>query len=101
MGFLSQESRGCVESLGLLHFHRGLDCLAQLPCDWVRDRLHETESRHLQQLEGDCGWTRDCHSCPKLPDKHAWLCKGLTDAGMIGDNAFYMSTGGWKYDNPY
>jgi len=27
--------------------------------------------------------------------------RGLTDAGMLGDNAFYMSTGGWKYDNPY
>merc|ERR1712032_134119 len=27
--------------------------------------------------------------------------RGLTDAGMLGDNAFYVSTGGWKYDNPY
>ena len=24
--------------------------------------------------------------------------RGLTDAGMLGDKAFYISTGGWKYD---
>jgi len=24
--------------------------------------------------------------------------RGLTDAGMLGDKAFYLSTGGWKYD---
>jgi len=25
--------------------------------------------------------------------------RGLTDAGFLSDNAFYISTGGWKYDN--
>ena len=24
--------------------------------------------------------------------------RGLSDAGMLGDKAFYISTGGWKYD---
>ena len=24
--------------------------------------------------------------------------RGLTDAGMLSDNAFFLSTGGWKYD---
>merc|ERR1712037_100506 len=27
--------------------------------------------------------------------------RGLTDAGMLGDKAFYISVGGWKYNNPY
>jgi len=27
--------------------------------------------------------------------------RGLTDAQMLGDKAFYISTGGWKYNNPY
>jgi len=27
--------------------------------------------------------------------------RGLTDAGMLSDKAFYISTGGWKYNNPY
>ena len=26
--------------------------------------------------------------------------RGLTDAGMLGDKTFYLSTGGWKYDTP-
>ena len=24
--------------------------------------------------------------------------RGLTDAGMLGDKTFYLSTGGWEYD---
>ena len=27
--------------------------------------------------------------------------RGLTDARMMGDRAFYVSTGGWKYNKPY
>ena len=27
--------------------------------------------------------------------------RGLTDARMMGERAFYVSTGGWKYDMPY
>ena len=32
----------------------------------------------------------------KVNQGHA---RGLSDAGMLGDNAFFISTGGWKYEN--
>ena len=38
---------------------------------------------------------------PSFETNKFGYARGLTDAGMLGDNAFYMSTGGWKYDNPY
>jgi len=38
---------------------------------------------------------------PSFQTNMLGYARGLTDAGMLGDNAFYMSTGGWKYDNPY
>ena len=32
----------------------------------------------------------------KVNQGHA---RGLSDAGMLGDNAFFISTGGWRYDS--
>jgi hypothetical protein len=38
---------------------------------------------------------------PSFQTNMLGYARGLTDAGILGDSAFYMSTGGWKYDNPY
>ena len=38
-------------------------------------------------------------AAPKFKVNQGGHARGLSDAGMLGDNAFFISTGGWKYDS--
>ena len=40
-------------------------------------------------------------AAPRFQTNMHGHARGLTDAGMLSDKAFYISTGGWKYNNPY
>merc|ERR1712156_700009 len=71
--FLPEEPGRRAEGLGLQLVHRGLGCLAKLPCHGVRGGLHEAEGSHLQQLEGDRGWEGGEGECSSVHDQRSRL----------------------------
>ena len=40
-------------------------------------------------------------AAPRFQTNMHGRARALTDAGMLSDKDFYISTGGWKYNNPY
>ena len=98
---MSRQPGGTSSEVRLFCLHRGL-ASTLLFFRAIKLKGADELEVHLQQLESFCEWEGQVETgAPRfLVNTPTGYARGLTDAGMLGDKTFYLSTGGWKYDNP-